>query len=142
MSDAVRVTLLDRNDSWYFGYSKLDVMLGRQSADDVRLYYRDVVKDAVDFRRETVTGIDPVTRRVSTDVGSHDADYLVVAMGADYDMAATPRLRGGGPEDYTLARGERPRGALPGFAGGRGLGFGLRAPFQGPPGPVEGGVML
>jgi len=24
MSDAVRVTLLDRNDSWYFGYSKLD----------------------------------------------------------------------------------------------------------------------
>src|SRR4051794_18963844 len=26
MSDTVRVTLLDRNDSWYFGFSKLDVM--------------------------------------------------------------------------------------------------------------------
>ena len=77
MSDAVRVTLVDRNDSWYFGYSKLDVMLGRQSADDVRLYYGDVVKDAVEFRRETVTGIDPAARRVSTDLGSHDADYLV-----------------------------------------------------------------
>src|SRR5918997_6038899 len=84
MSDAVRVTLLDRNDSWYFGYSKLDVMLGRRSADDVRLYYRDIVKEAVEFRQETVTGIDPVARRVSTDVGSHDANFLVVAMGADY----------------------------------------------------------
>lgn len=27
-SDAVRVTLLDRNDSFYFGFSKLEVMLG------------------------------------------------------------------------------------------------------------------
>src|SRR5919204_6828238 len=36
--DAVRVTLLDRNDSFFFGFSKLEVMLGRQSSDDVRLY--------------------------------------------------------------------------------------------------------
>ena len=112
MSDAVRVTLLDRNDSWYFGYSKLDVMLGRQSAEEVRLYYSDVVKDGVEFRKETVTGIDPAARRVSTDVGSHDADFLVVAMGADYDMAATPGLLEGGHEYYTLTGAERLRDAL------------------------------
>jgi sulfide:quinone oxidoreductase len=41
--DAVRVTLLDRNDSFLFGFSKLDVMLGRQAPDVVRLYYRDIV---------------------------------------------------------------------------------------------------
>ena len=41
VGDAVRVTLIDRNDSFYFGFSKLEVMLGRQSADEVRLYYRD-----------------------------------------------------------------------------------------------------
>ena len=52
MSDAVRVTLLDRNDSWYFGYSKLDVMLGRRSADEVRLCYSDVVKEAVELTAE------------------------------------------------------------------------------------------
>ena len=38
-SDAVDVTLLDRNDSFFFGFSKLEVMLGRQSADEVRLPY-------------------------------------------------------------------------------------------------------
>src|SRR3954469_20544386 len=103
MGDAVRVTLLDRNDSWYFGYSKLDVMLGRQSADEVRLHYSDVVKEGVEFRQETVTGIDPVARRVSTDVGSHDADFLVVAMGADYDMAAPPGLQEGGGGRHTPA---------------------------------------
>lgn len=142
MSDAVRVTLLDRNDSWYFGYSKLDVMLGRQSADDVRLYYSDVVKDGVEFRRETVTGIDPVSRRVSTDVGSHDADFLVVAMGADYDMAATPGLQEGGHEYYTLAGAERLRDALDDFDGGTVLVSVLGQPFKCPPAPFEGAFML
>jgi len=58
MSDAVRVTLLDRNDSWYFGYSKLDVMLGRQSAGEERLYYSDVVKDGVAEDREHLDDAD------------------------------------------------------------------------------------
>ena len=40
--DAVRVTLLDRNDAFYFGFSKLEVMLGRQSAEEMKLYYRDI----------------------------------------------------------------------------------------------------
>ena len=142
ISDAVRVTLLDRNDSWYFGYSKLDVMLGRQSADEVRLHYSDVVKDGVEFRQETVTGIDAVARRVSTDVGTHDANFLVVAMGADYDMAATPGLREGGHEYYTLAGAERLRDALDDFDGGRVLVAVLGQPFKCPPAPFEGAFML
>src|SRR4051794_31683227 len=142
MTDTVRVTLLDRNDSWFFGYSKLDVMLGRRSAEEVRLYYGDVVKDGVEFRQETVTGIDPVARRVSTDVGSHDADFLVVAMGADYDMAGTPGLREGGHEYYTLAGAERLRDALQDFGGGRVLVSVLGQPFKCPPAPFEGAFML
>jgi sulfide:quinone oxidoreductase len=142
MSDGVRVTLLDRNDSWYFGYSKLDVMLGRQSADEVRLYYSDVVKDGVEFRQETATGIDPAARRVSTDAGSHDADFLVVAMGADYDMAATPGFQEGGHEYYTLAGAERLRDALDDFEGGRVLVSVLGQPFKCPPAPFEAAFML
>src|SRR4051812_24961039 len=82
-------------------------MLGRQAPDDVRLYYRDVAKDGVEFRQETVTGIDPTSRRVATDAGSYDPDFLVVALGADYDMAATPGLAEGGSEYYTLAGAQR-----------------------------------
>ena len=81
LPDAVRVTLLDRNDSFHFGYSKLEVMLGRESADAVRIPYREIAKEGVEFRQERVVGIDPVARRVATDVGVHDADFLVVAMG-------------------------------------------------------------
>ncbi len=72
----------------------------------------NIAKDGIEFRQERVTGIDPAARRVSTDAGSHDADFLVVAMGADYDMAAEelpePLVTGIDPATRTakLANGE------------------------------------
>lgn len=140
--DVVRVTLLDRNDSFFFGFSKLEVMLGRQSSNDVRLYYRDIAKDGVEFRQETVTAIDPDTRRVTTNTRSYDADFLVVALGAEYDLAATPGLLEGGFEYYTLKGAERLRGALEGFDGGRVLVSVLGQPFKCPPAPFEGAFLL
>ena len=140
--DLVRVTLLDRNDSFFFGYSKLDVMLGRQSADDVRMNYRDIAKDGVEFRQETVTAVDPTARRVTTDLGSYDPDFLAVAMGADYDMAATPGLEAGGHEYYTMAGAERLRDELADFDGGRVLVSVLGQPFKCPPAPFEGAFLL
>jgi sulfide:quinone oxidoreductase len=142
IADAVRVTLIDRNDSFYFGFSKLEVMLGRQSADEVQLYYRDFEKDGVEFRQETITGIDPAARRVATDAGSYDADFVVVALGADYDFAATPGFEQGGHEYYSLAGAERLRDALADFKGGKVLVSVLGHPFKCPPAPFEGSFML
>ena len=141
-ADAVRVTLLDRNDSFFFGFSKLEVMLGRKSSEDVRLSYRDITKDGVEFRRETVTGIDPAGRRVTTDAHSYDPDFLVVALGADYDMGATPGLLEGGCEYYTLAGAERMRESLDAFEGGKVLLSVLGQPFKCPPAPFEGAFLL
>jgi sulfide:quinone oxidoreductase len=141
-SDVVDVTLLDRNDSFFFGFSKLEVMLGRQSADDVLLPYRDIARNGVEFQQQRVVGIDPVARRVETDVGIHDADFLVVAMGADYDMAGTPGFQEGGYEYYSLAGAERLRDALADFKGGRVLVSVLGQPFKCPPAPFEGSFLL
>ncbi|HET8950218.1 MAG TPA: FAD/NAD(P)-binding oxidoreductase, partial [Solirubrobacteraceae bacterium] len=116
--------------------------LGRQTADEVRLHYRHIDLEGVEFRRETVTGIDPTARRVTTDAGSHEADFVVVAMGADYDMDATPGLEAGGFEYYTVAGAERLRDALGAFDGGRVLVSVLGQPFKCPPAPFEGAFLL
>ena len=142
LEDAVRVTLLDRNDSFVFGYSKLEVMLGRQSATEIRLPYAEFAKDGVEFRQETVTAIDPVARRVTTGEGTYDADFLVIAMGADYDFAATPGLEQDGHEFYTVAGAERLRDALAGFDGGKVIVSVLGQPFKCPPAPFEGAFLL
>jgi sulfide:quinone oxidoreductase len=142
LADGVRVTLIDRNDSFFFGFSKLEVMLGRQSPEDIRLFYRDFQKDGVEFRQETVTGVDPAARSVSTNANSYDADFVVVALGADYDFAATPGFEQGGHEYYSLAGAERLRDALAGFGGGRVLVSVLGQPFKCPPAPFEGCFLL
>ncbi|MGH2870886.1 MAG: NAD(P)/FAD-dependent oxidoreductase [Solirubrobacteraceae bacterium] len=142
IADGVRVTLIDRNDSFFFGFSKLAVMLGRQSSDEIQLYYRDFHRDGVEFRQEAVTGLDPVARRVSTNAGSYDADFVVVALGADYDFGATAGFEQGGHDYYSLAGAERLRDELAGFDGGKVLVSVLGQPFKCPPAPFEGCFLL
>jgi sulfide:quinone oxidoreductase len=45
LADEVRVTLLDQNDSFSFGFSKLDILLGRKRSADVLLDYGDISKE-------------------------------------------------------------------------------------------------
>ncbi len=139
--DEVQVTLIDRSDSFIFGYSKLDVMFGRTVLDAVRLPYRNFVKPGVRMLRETVTAIDPSTRRVTTDAGTHDCDCLVVALGADYDLAATPGLQGAN-EFYSVAGANRLREILPTFSGGHAVVGVCGAPYKCPPAPSECALML
>ena len=142
LADAVQVTLLDKNDSFHFGFSKLDVMLGRRATADVRLHYRDISKEGVEFRQESVTLIDPEKRRVTTDKDSYESDILVVALGAEYDFAATPGFEEGGFEYYSLAGAERLCEVLSEFDSGTILIAVLGHPFKCPPAPFEGAFLL
>ena len=65
----VDIVLIDQSDSFVFGFSKLDVMFGRQPAAAVRHFYRDIAKPGVRFVQSTIRMIDPVRRRVETDAG-------------------------------------------------------------------------
>jgi sulfide:quinone oxidoreductase len=142
LGDRLDLTLIDRNDAFFFGFSKLDVMFGRRSSDDVRSAYRDLVKPGVRFRQEIITAIDPQARRVTTNDGTYEADVLVVALGADYDLAATPGLREGGHEFYSFAGAERVRELLPTFSNGRAIVGVTSAPFKCPPAPSEAALLL
>ncbi|HXZ56895.1 MAG TPA: FAD-dependent oxidoreductase [Gaiellaceae bacterium] len=142
LAGEVRVTLIDENDSFTFGFSKLDVLFGRKPKADVLLPYSEISKEGVEFRQERVTAIDPGTRRVTTDAGSYDADILVVALGAAYDFAATPGFEEGGVEYYSVAGAERMCDVLAGFDSGRILIGILGHPFKCPPAPFEGALLL
>lgn len=141
-SDDLHVTLIDQSDSFVFGFSKLEILFGRQTRDQVRLPYRDIAKPGVEFRQERVTAIDPLARHVVTDSGAYEADILVVALGADYDAAATPGFVEGGHEYYSVGGAERLRDVLRSFTGGRVLIAILGVPFKCPPAPYEGALLL
>jgi sulfide:quinone oxidoreductase len=142
LGDDANVTLIDKNDAFVFGYSKLDVMFGRTTLDAVCLEYRDFVKPGVRFVQQRITAIDPQARQVTTDGGIYEADVLVVALGADYDLDATPGLNEGANEFYSVAGAARLRELLPSFSQGRAIVGVCGAPFKCPPAPSEAVLLL
>jgi sulfide:quinone oxidoreductase len=116
-------------------------MFGHARPDAVRLPYKEFAKPGVRLLRETISSIDPVAKRVTTNRGVHEADYLVVALGADYDFAATPGLAEA-TEFYTLEGATRLAKILPTFTKGRVLIAVGGAPFKCPPAPSEAALMM
>src|SRR5262245_5933888 len=141
LGDSIEVTLLDKNDSFYFGFSKLDIMFGLAKPSAVRLPYKNFVKPGVRLLQETISSIDPVAKRVITDRTTHQADFLVIALGADYDFEATPGMVDA-TEFYTLAGATKLREILPTFTKGRVLIAVGGAPFKCPPAPSEAALMM
>jgi sulfide:quinone oxidoreductase len=119
LGDVVQVTLIDHNDAFTFGFSKLDVMFGRRTMDQVRHPYADLAHTGIEYRQESVTSIDPDRKLVVTNANSYQADILVVALGAE-------RLA---PTIAEFAGGDVVIGVLGGF-------------FKCPPAPYETAFML
>lgn len=142
LGDSIEVTLIDESDAFIFGFSKLDVMFGKKESQAVRLPYRDFNKPGVRRLTQTIVAIDPQNKRVTTNAERHEADFLVVALGADYDFAATPGLLEHGNEFYSVAGAERLRSYLPGFSQGKVVIGVCGAPFKCPPAPSEAALML
>jgi sulfide:quinone oxidoreductase len=138
----VDVTLIDQADAFVFGFSKLDLMFGKRTAESVRLRYDDITTPHVRFRQETITAIHPKARRVVTDLDRYDADILVVALGADYDIAATPGLADAGNEFYTVEGAEILRDLIPSLQTGTAIVGVCGAPFKCPPAPSEAALLL
>jgi sulfide:quinone oxidoreductase len=140
--DDVDVVLVDKSDGFVFGFSKLDVMFGRKTAEAVHHPYRDFVKPGVQFVQTTIRSIDPNAKRVETDAGTFDADILVVALGADLHPEATPGLVEGGNEFYTEPGAFALRDVLANFNGGRVVIAVTSTPFKCPPAPSETALMM
>src|SRR5204863_3357117 len=138
----VEIVLVDRAEGFVFGFSKLDVMFGRTTAEAVVHPYADLVKPGVRFVQAAITAIDPATRHVETDAGSFDGDLLVVALGADLDPEATPGLLEGGHEFYTVDGAFALRDVLNSFSGGRVVVAVTSTPFKCPPAPSETALLM
>jgi sulfide:quinone oxidoreductase len=142
LGDAAEVVLVDQNDTFVFGFSKLEVMFGRALPASVRHSYADLVKPGVRFVQSTVRAIDAANKRVETDAGAFETDILVVALGADLHPDATPGLVEGGNEFYTLAGAFGLRDVVSGFEGGRVIVGVTSLPFKCPPAPSEAALLM
>ena len=142
LGDSIEVTLIDKSDSFVFGYAKLDMLFGRTPESGIRNPYSTFAKPGVRLLRETITGIDAEARRVTTSAGVHQADFLVVALGADYEVSSTPGVVLGVNEFYSVPGAAHMASLLPDFRGGDVVVGICGAPYKCPPAPAECALMM
>ncbi len=142
IGDTAEIDVIDEKPGFVFGFSKLDVMFGKQTAAHVFHPYEAIDKAGVRFTQTTVRSIDPAQKSVVTDAGRFEADVLVVALGADLDPSATPGLLESGHEFYTVPGAFALRDVLESFEGGDVIIGVTSTPFKCPPAPSETALLM
>lgn len=99
LGDAHDVTVVSRSDELVFTPSLIWVPFGLRTGTDILFSVRAPLQEhGVLFREELVTKLDLDNRRVVTEAGELDYDYLLLATGPRLNHAAIPGL---GPRGYT-----------------------------------------
>jgi len=142
IGSTAEITVIDEKPGFVFGFSKLDVMFGKRTAESVFHSYGAIEKPGVRFVQTTVRSIDPGRKSVVTDSGQFDADRLVLALGADLDPSATPGLVEFGHEFYTVPGAFALRDVLESFDGGNVVIGVTSTPFKCPPAPSETALLM
>lgn len=135
------VTVIDKADSFMFGYSKLELLFGRASREALSMPYSAIDKPGVRFVQDTITAIDPQSRRVSTERDEYEADQLVVALGADMAYEATPGLTEA-DSFYSVRGAEQLAGTISSFSGGHAVIGVCGVPYKCTPAPSECALLL
>ncbi len=141
MPEEHSIILLTKQNTFHIGATKTWVMLGERSRQEVSRTLDGLKARGIDVRIATVQTIDAERKRVQTDAGEFTGDYLVMALGADYDMGQVEGLDQA-YEFFTMEGAEKTRDALKGFQGGDVLLLVSRSPFKCPPAPYEAAFLL
>ena len=137
-----RITLVDKSDHFIVGFSKFEVMFGRQPAERVKAYYADLAHERVHFVQDTIEAIDVEQKTVRTQGATFGYDILIVGLGAELAPELTPGFVEGGYEFYSLPGAERLYPVLDAFRSGTILLSIFGSPYKCPPAPYEAAFLL
>lgn len=111
------VTLVSDSDKFYWPPYLADVAFGSMDASELYRPLEKLNERGVKLVRGKVTKVVPENRKLVTDVGDLQYDYLVASLGSDYDF--TGHNISAGFHNYTLEGALKTRDALSSFRKGR-----------------------
>lgn len=137
-----RIVLVSKTQSFQLGATKTWVMLGETKQGKVSRPLSTLTKHGIEVINAEIKNLNPARMTVATNDSELDADYIVIALGAELDMGLVPGLSDAAETFYTRYGAVRLRGVLEKFNGGKILLLIPKIPFQCPPAPYEGAMLL
>lgn len=137
-----RVILVNREPEFSFAASYLWVMSGKRRADQVTRALSPLERRGIEVVIGDIEAIDAATRTVSVNGERITADYLVVALGADYATDTIGGLSQFGRTFATLAGAQELTSAIDGVTRGRILIVTAAALYRCPAAPYEAALLI
>lgn len=135
------ITVIDKDDRHHYQAGYLFIPFGVYEPEDILKSKQEFIPRGVEFVLDTVTRIDPQSRRVETEGGSFEYDWLVVATGCGIkpdEVEGLPEAWGDSALDfYTLEGAVALRKRLKYFSSGKVVVNIAELPFKCPIAPLE-----
>ena len=142
LGDRHEIVLVDRRDRFFMGLRKLWVMVGLAELEDGVRPLSALRERGIDVRRAEITRIDAGSRRAWLDDEPVDADFLVVALGAEPRPDLVPGLADHAFDLYDVDSVKELAHPIAAFNGGR-IAIAIAGlPYKCPPAPYEAAFLL
>ncbi len=137
-----RIRLVERSGTFSLCTSYLWLMTGeRRDPDQIRRELGRLSRPGIEWVHDEITRIDPATRSIETTSGRLDADYVVIALGAELAPDVIPGLAASAHNLYDIRDVARLHKVLSGFREGRLVILIARTPFRCPAAPYEAALL-
>ena len=142
LGDSHEAVVIDREPQFLMGLRKPWAVVGHVRMEDGRRRRALIEKAGVRFVNERIVKLDPAARRVQTEAGWHEGDYMVVALGAEPRPDLVPGLAEHGHDLYSSNAIPALAKAVERFDGGA-LHIAIAGgPYKCPPAPFETAMLL
>ncbi|MBI3649089.1 MAG: NAD(P)/FAD-dependent oxidoreductase [Actinobacteria bacterium] len=133
----VRITLVDREDTYTFAPSLLWLMSGERQPRQISRGRERLARKGIELVRGEAQGLDTERRTLRVDGRDLAFDHLVVALGVQPDPRLMPGLAEGGIDIYTVEGAIQAGRALRELGGGRVAVAITKLPYKCPAAPNE-----
>jgi sulfide:quinone oxidoreductase len=137
-----KITLVDRQPLFLMGLTKLWILNGRRSVGENPGNRTTLTKRGIDFLEGEVVSFDFKNRKIRVGKQQLSYDYLVIALGAEYSVAATSGFAKFASNLYTESGCAEIRDLLQAFNSGTLTILVCGLPFKCPPAPYEAAMII
>lgn len=137
-----RIILVDKNAYHTFPPSYLWLVIGWRTPAAITKPYSALEKYGIEFIQTTVQKIFPEHRKVETEIGILEYDYLVLALGAELSSQNVPGVDNTVNSFYTFEQAVELSKSIPIFSGGTIAIVITSNNYKYPPAPYDAGFLL
>lgn len=148
LSSDHQITVIDKKDYFIMGFVNLWILYGNRNLEKSKIALNNLKNKGILFLHERITKINPVEKTITTTMTTsnksqiHGYDYLVIALGADYNVEQIDGLSKKGFNLYDAQQISKLREEILALRQGKIAICITCIPYKCPPAPFEASLLI